>query len=175
MSRRSEIVARLEAGERSFEGLDLVGADLSDLDLIAVRWNGADLRRADLRGSRLIDACFLDADLRRARLDGAALLRADFRRVDARGASFVDADASRVDFHGADLRLADFSGAELEGASIPLDCRGWGGVRYSARAIHGFAGLFATIRVAAPADEARVRQAVDDLARHSAYLPDPPE
>lgn len=71
-SKRADVMAKISAGGKTLR--NLVGADLSRLDLMAM-----DLGEADLRGARLIDSSLVGADLREANLTGANLLRADLR------------------------------------------------------------------------------------------------
>ena len=106
---------------------DLVGANLSEIDL---RWaylsranlreadlSGANLSGADLVGANLSEADLRWADLSRANLREADLSGADLRGADLRGANLRLADLSRADLSGANLRGADLNGANISDIS----------------------------------------------------------
>lgn len=93
--------------------LDLVDAQLPEIDL-----RGANLRRADLIGTTLTNAnlagAFLPgADLTRSKLNGINLQRADLSQ-----ALLGFADLSGADLTGANLRGADLSKTVLSGANL---------------------------------------------------------
>lgn len=88
----------------------LAGADLSKVDLFDTVFRRADLRGANLSGARCYRTVFSGADLRNARLG-----------VDLTSARFDGADLRDADLSGADLRYADLGGADLRGARLPAD------------------------------------------------------
>ena len=109
---RAKVIEMLAAGE-PFDELDLVGADLADLDftersLVGALLKGANLARCSFAGAKLEGAVLARADLTEARLGGADLTMADL----------TEAKAQRADFTGAKIAEADFSGADLQGASF---------------------------------------------------------
>ena len=139
---RERVIALLQS-DGSFEGVDLRGGDLSDLDLSARSFAGADLSRCNLRGATLsradlssailvgvdatdarLDAVVLDAadmtdavlaaaDLTRCHLDGT-----DMRRVKAQRAKLTEASGRRVNWEGADLRDVSFARAQIDRANL---------------------------------------------------------
>jgi len=100
-----------EAGlsDRAYEKMiDLQGADLSQLDLLAAALPRINLRRGNLR----------QAGLRQANLQGADLGQADLRGADLSGADLRGSDLHQAVLQGADLEGADLEGADLEGADL---------------------------------------------------------
>ena len=98
--------------------VNLYGADLRGADLSWANLSGADLCGADLRGADLIGVNLSSADLSGAKLSGADLYRADLYRADLRGADLSEADLSWADLRGADLRGANLSGVDLSWADL---------------------------------------------------------
>jgi len=93
--------------------LDLMDAELPEVDL-----RSANLRRADLIGINLTDANLTaailpGADLTRSKLSGINLQRADLSK-----ALLAFADLSGADLTGANLRGADLSKSVLTGAKL---------------------------------------------------------
>lgn len=93
----NELIARYEAGERNFRGLDLDGETL-------------DLRGSNLAGSDFSES-FIFADFRGANLERCLFERANVKTCDFRGASLRHAS-----FREAAVDAAEFSGAEMTGA-----------------------------------------------------------
>lgn len=134
---RAAVIERLGLGE-PFDGLDLDGAELSDLDfsgrsLKGVFLKDANLQRSAFAGADLAGALLAGADLGEARLDGANLTAADLtgarlERASLVGARLDAADFSRVRGAGANLdgcegegalfADADLAGARFEGAKL---------------------------------------------------------
>ena len=79
---------------KTVKGSSLVGADLSETNLVGANLTGADLTRASLFASNLSDAQLTEADLHGADLCGANLLRADLT-----GANLSEADLTKTIFH----------------------------------------------------------------------------
>jgi uncharacterized protein YjbI with pentapeptide repeats len=125
------------------QGVNLIWADLSNIDfsganlrdadfrltilsgtnfartkLIGTNFRGADLRGADLRGADLSGANLSGADLRGANLSQSDLIVADLRRVNLSGADLSGADLSGADLSGADLSGADLSEANLRDTKL---------------------------------------------------------
>lgn len=92
---RGAVVAKLVSlGDRSFDDVQLAGADLSRLALVGVSFVAADLQRARLDGTDLAGA-----DFSRARLAGMSALGADLTGVElahAAGARSVLCDEATV-------------------------------------------------------------------------------
>lgn len=96
-------------GERAnFNGINLMGVDLSGANFTKVIMCMVDLRAAILSKAILIRAFLKEANLSGADLRGANLSEADLRGANLRGANL----------EGADLRCADLSGADLSGANL---------------------------------------------------------
>jgi len=110
------------------EKRNLVGEDLSEMDLTGVSLGEADLTdaevfQADLTEANLKMAVLTRADLAGSDLTGAALYKADFRgacliEVNLTGASLGAADFSGADLRGTKLRGADCDGTVLSGANL---------------------------------------------------------
>lgn len=119
----AELFAALDKGERTFYGVDLSGADLSDRDLEGIALSGCNLTgaklvRCNLANARLIETKLEDADLTEARLTGADLSRAALSRAcldqsDLQGANLTD--ATLVNSRG---QAANLSGAQASRASF---------------------------------------------------------
>jgi uncharacterized protein YjbI with pentapeptide repeats len=98
--------------------LDLMDADLAEIDL-----RGANLRRADLIGINLTDAdlstaTLSGADLTRSKLVGVKLLRADLSKSLLSFADLKGADLTSANLRGADLSRTELMGAVLAGADL---------------------------------------------------------
>jgi uncharacterized protein YjbI with pentapeptide repeats len=125
-----------EPGRRNFAHMNLIGADLSGMDLRGADFSHAMLTDANLIGAQLDDcnlsqavlarANLTDASLARARLDeanigGACLVRtnlegASMREVHAGGVHFLDCRMAgihmdQVQLHEASFARCDFSGS----------------------------------------------------------------
>lgn len=100
------------------ERLNLIWADLNEVNL-----SGADISSANLGGAKLVLAVLVEtnlrgADLRLASLNGANLTMADLSRANLRMSDLMVADLSRANLSRADLRMANLSGAELSGVNL---------------------------------------------------------
>ena len=119
---RSDAGIAIEQEEKGFM-LDLVGVNLSGVNLRKAKLSGADFRKADLSG-----ADFRKADLRRANLSEADLTMALVHEADLSGAYLLlgtklslfirNANLSRVSLTGANLSGMDFLEANLHGAHL---------------------------------------------------------
>ncbi len=136
-----ELLARYNAGERDFNGIELIriperdgfdgpiegieGADLRGINLRGanlkdIYLNGANLTGADLFGASLISACmadviFRDADLLSANLNWAGCHRSDFTgaRMDQMNACSANfIDAILSPFEYTILAFTNFQGAK---------------------------------------------------------------
>lgn len=84
--------------ERNFRGVDLSGADLSNLELDRIDFRGANLQRANFQGS--------------------TLQRADFRGSELKGTIFKEANLQYANFTGMNLKYANFSYANFRHAKL---------------------------------------------------------
>jgi glutathione S-transferase len=110
----SELLKLYAVGERDFEQVNLIAADLHGrvlhgIDLSESLLNDANLQKADLRGADLSWADLSGANLQQADLRGAILIRADLSGANLRRANLLKAD----------LSLASIAGANLDGATLP--------------------------------------------------------
>jgi uncharacterized protein YjbI with pentapeptide repeats len=155
---RAAVIERLAAGE-PFDGLDLDGAELSDLD-----FSGRSLKGVFLQNAQLERSAFAGADLEGAQLSGAELGEA---RLD--GANLTGAD-----FTGARLEHASLVGARLDGADLSR-------VRAASANFDGCEGtatLFADAQLAGARFEGAklvdadfTRAAIDRVSFRGAHLP----
>jgi len=114
----------------NLRGIDLSGANLSEVYLVKADLRGANLRyarlyqarlaAADLRGADLENADLYGADLRYARLDGANLKGAELHYADLRfaflrGADCTEAFLNEINAYGADLFSANLTEARTNG------------------------------------------------------------
>lgn len=112
-----------ETLERPFSRIDVMGQNLS----------GLNLGRADFREASLIDTDFTGSDLSFADFAGALMMGTDFNYATLQGSNFSCEDAPRlttcnsvttgVTFFGSDLRDADLSGVSLFGAWFTEDAK----------------------------------------------------
>lgn len=90
-----------KGGRRAFQKVRLDGADLRDMDLCDVSFNGASLQSVDFSGSLLLRTSFTGANLTGASLNTTLV----------HGASFVDSNLTDADLYHADLLAADLTRA----------------------------------------------------------------
>jgi hypothetical protein len=101
------------SGNRTFENVDLQGADLRGIVLAGADLQGAYLHAANLQDANLEGVNFSRAMLRQADLSGANL-----RAAELRGAHLEVADLDGALLGLASLRNADLDGANLRGAEL---------------------------------------------------------
>jgi uncharacterized protein YjbI with pentapeptide repeats len=99
--------AALARCAHTYQGCNLSGADLADVNLQGAKLQGANLQNADLAGANLAGADLAGANLQDASLSGADLAGADLAGANVQGA----------DLAGADLNGANLKGANLKGIS----------------------------------------------------------
>ncbi|MEN9217610.1 MAG: pentapeptide repeat-containing protein [Gloeomargarita sp. DG_2_bins_126] len=110
---REQLVQRYMAGERDFQGLDLIQANLSGVNL-----SRADLSRAQLMLANLGEAVLEESRLLGANLTGADAIGSYFRNSQMIGAILIGTDLSEADLMGANLGGANLGGANLSGANL---------------------------------------------------------
>ncbi len=118
--------------------LDLVDADLSEIDLAGVNlrrsqmvgaklcrsrltganFSGVDLTRADLSGAEVSRVNFSASRLFRATLKGVRGEGTDFSKAVLQGGDLTDSVLSQASFVDADLQETDLAGAELLGVNF---------------------------------------------------------
>lgn len=135
-----ELIRRYRRGQRDFQQIEILRADLLGACLEFIDLSGAQLERANLAQAQLIGAELWQANLTQANLQAANLIGANLR-----GAQLYRADCSRgmlcgaglnaanlsyalldeASLCGADLRTADLTGASLKGTNLKgADLRG---------------------------------------------------
>jgi uncharacterized protein YjbI with pentapeptide repeats len=128
---------RIEAlQELNADGVPLVGIDLSDAFLQAVRLNHADLTRSNFGSADLRDSSFVGARLAYAAFNAANLRGSTLHIANLQHASFADADLSGADLSGADLSGSCLDRADLRNANLA------GVVRWSAISSLKLANIF---------------------------------
>ena len=105
-------------GEADLTDAELFQTDLTEANLKMAVLRRADLSGADLSGAALYKAELVDARLIEADLTGAGLGAADLRDADLRGTKLREADLKEADLAGANLNEADLTGADLTRANI---------------------------------------------------------
>ncbi len=115
--------ALITGGTRSWQQIDLCGADLRGIDLRMRDLSGiwldhADLTGANLAGANLSNAVLAHACLKDCKLDGANLTGANLGGTSMPGASFKAANLTKAILSKADLSGADFAGADVSDAQM---------------------------------------------------------
>ena len=105
-------------GEADLTDAELFQTDLTEANLKMAVFKRADLSGANLSGAALYKADFADACLIEANLAAANLGSVDFRNADMRGTTLCGADFDEADLSGANLSEADFTGCNLTRADI---------------------------------------------------------
>jgi len=110
---------RIEAlQELNADGVPLVGIDLSDAFLQAVRLNHADLTCSNFGSADLRDGSFVGAKLAYATFNTANLRGTMLHIANLQHTSFADADLSGADLSGADLSGSRLDRADLRNANL---------------------------------------------------------
>jgi len=107
------------------QGIDLNGADLSNLDLRYINFKLANLAGCDLSGANLGNCCLERADLTGACLDEASLGGVKMPRANLEGASLVkcnfeDPTCHKANLEGANLKCAILDGSQMTGINLRL-------------------------------------------------------
>ncbi len=105
-------------GISSLIDANLSGANLGISSLIGANLSSANLIGADLSSSDLRGAKLSGANLSSANLSGVNLFSADLIGANLRDANLSSSDLSDADLSGADLSGADLSGADLSDANL---------------------------------------------------------
>ncbi len=114
----NEFLIDVANGDRDFEGINLIGANLSHLILINMDLDKALLVNADLQRSDLYDSLMRDAYLMNANLQSANLSHVDLQGADLRQANFKLANLTNANLRGAKLTNINLSGAILKGTTF---------------------------------------------------------
>ena len=109
----NELLARYEAGERDFFGVDLSSANLSGVNL-----SGADMLGANISSANLSNANLSNANLSNVSLVGTNLSDANLSHADLSVAYLFEADLSAADLSAAYLDGTHLSHADLSEAKL---------------------------------------------------------
>ncbi len=104
---------------------DLMGADLSNTNLVDANLNNANLRWTRLHHSKLNNVDFSHANLNHANLRRTTLSNANLNSTHLYNANFSDADLNSACLSNTDLRRANFSNADLSGVDLTNALIGW--------------------------------------------------
>lgn len=115
---RAEVEWLLERGIRSVPGIDLTGADLSNMDLRHLDFTGAWLESVDFSGSNLSHSIFRNAVLAHCRMRGTLAIRCDFSGANLGAADLEAAVFDQADLSGAILMRTRLTHTELRGAKL---------------------------------------------------------
>lgn len=113
-----EVAFLLRRHLKRWPGIDLTGADLSNLDLRGVDFTGAWLESANLRNANLSGAKLQAAVLAHADLRGAIAIGTDFRAANLGGAECAQAVFDNANLQGAILGGTRLGLAQLRGAQL---------------------------------------------------------
>ncbi|WP_448560644.1 pentapeptide repeat-containing protein [Trichothermofontia sp.] len=138
--RVKDLLRRYRRGQRNFQQVEILGADLQDaclefIDLSGARLEQANLARSQLIGAELWQTNLSQTNLQAANLIGANLRSAQLYRADCRRAMLCGTGLNAADLSyaildeaslcGADLRAADLTGASLKCTNLKgADLRG---------------------------------------------------
>ncbi|MCJ0884305.1 toll/interleukin-1 receptor domain-containing protein [Vibrio sp. CCB-PB317] len=115
-----ELRARIEKGERWFQGLTLPNQDLSNFDFSNLNLCGADLHGSNLTGCNFCHAILHKAELNNCNFTDANLPGCDFSESNLSFTIFQEARVTDCNFTEAKLDRSEFVESELE-ASIFKD------------------------------------------------------
>lgn len=115
---RREVAFLLRSHLKRWPGIDLTGADLSNLDLRGVDFTGAWLESANLRNANLSGAKLQATVLAHADLRGAIAIGTDFRAANLGGAECAQAVFDNANLQGAILGGTRLGLAQLRGARL---------------------------------------------------------
>lgn len=118
-----ELLERYKAGERNFNGIELIRivgemGERDGVDGQITGLEGGDLRGINLRGANLEKVDLGGADLTRADLFGAYLDEAGLRETILRDTNLFSANLSNADLSGADLTRANICHVKAVGATF---------------------------------------------------------
>lgn len=119
----AEVLVRYRRGQREFRQIEMVGGDLSALELDGslmpdANFNGTRLVGTGMRESVLTGASLVGTDFASARLCAADLSGADLVGANLSGSDLKQAKLIGGDLRGASLRWANLEGAQLRGALL---------------------------------------------------------
>ena len=99
-------------------GVNLNGANLTDINLVDVDLRGADLKGVNLTNASLVGGDLRGVDLRGANLTGAVVRVANLEKVDLTGANLIGTDLSDSYIGEANLTNANLTDAILKNVGL---------------------------------------------------------
>ncbi len=132
-NKAQQLLELYSTGERNFQAIELIGAELNGAFLCNADFSHAEmmlaslnevsmektkLNRAYLSGADFIDAYLHQAELINANLVGADLSGANLTQANLTGCNLGGANLSNADLSNANLTEAVLIGANLEGANL---------------------------------------------------------
>ncbi|RWS02694.1 BTB/POZ domain-containing protein KCTD9-like protein [Dinothrombium tinctorium] len=117
------LISTTSSSELRFQGVNLMGADLSRLDLRNINFKYANLQGACLRGANLSYSCLERADLSGANMEGAVLhsvkmVCANLEGAVLKGANMEDPLGNRTNMEGVNLKAANLEGSQMAGVNL---------------------------------------------------------
>ncbi|XP_033220597.1 BTB/POZ domain-containing protein KCTD9 isoform X2 [Belonocnema kinseyi] len=111
------------SSELRFQGVNLVGADLSRLDLRNINFKYANLHGCSLEGANLSGCCLERADLSSANLEGAHLvcvkmLCANLEAANLHSCNFEDPGGLSAIMEGVNLKGANLEGSNMAAVNL---------------------------------------------------------
>ncbi|MEM8676350.1 MAG: pentapeptide repeat-containing protein [Cyanobacteria bacterium P01_G01_bin.67] len=107
-NKAQQVLELYSTGERNFQAIELIGAEL----------NGAFLCDADFSHAEMMLASFNEVSMERTKLNRAYLSGADFIDAYLHQAELIKANLVGADFSGANLTDANLAGCNLGGAKL---------------------------------------------------------
>ena len=132
-NKAQQLLELYHGGERNFQAIELIGAELNGAFLCDADFSQAEmmlaslnevsmeqtkLNHAFLSGADLIDACLYKAELIKANLVGADLTQANLTEANLTGCNLGGANLSNADLSKANLTEAILIGTNLQNANL---------------------------------------------------------
>lgn len=116
-------LVQAELQQLDFSGINLVGARMREINGSEMTLTEANLSESDLSNALLVKATMDRANLTSAILQGtdcsgASFIRANLINTDLENANLTNTDLLRANFKGANVKNANLSGADLSGADL---------------------------------------------------------
>lgn len=112
----TELRTRCNLGERAFQNIHCQKANLKDLELHRIDFQGANLDYAKFTNTLLQEASFANAHLASADFQRAQLQQANFQGAYLHGSRFQSSNLQRANLSNTNLRGTEFGKADLQGA-----------------------------------------------------------
>lgn len=113
LNKANDLLQRYNAGERNFQAIELIGAELNGAYLC-----DADFSYGEMMLAALNEVSLANCKLHRAYLSGADLVGAYLQEAELIGTELIGADLKDADLKGANLERANLGGANLTNANL---------------------------------------------------------